>query len=138
MIWSSLIGLVGKIFGGVFGLKQKQGEIVQGALKTFESVQVSDSAYFAASSEAINSVYKNGGWLERGWRPTLMWACITINIARWAGYELPHLSPEELQHIYNFTYIGLGGYMPLRSMDKWMQGFQIGNILKKFVEKKII
>lgn len=138
MIWSSLIGLAGNIAGGIFGLKKKQGDIIQQSLKTLDGVNASDAAYFDASAKAVEAVYRNGGWLERGWRPALMWMAIGLIGARYFGYEPPGMTPTEIDHLYQFIYIGLGGYMPLRSLDKWMHGLQVGSVLKKFIEKKIL
>ena len=137
-IVSSIAGLLSTIFKGVFGFKKDQADTVQTALKTFNAVTNSEQAYFAASAASIASVYEKGSFLEKNWRPSLMWVCIGLIIARWFGYSPPGLTPEEITHLYTFIYIGLGGYIPLRSIDKWMQGFQIGAILKTFIQKKVL
>src|SRR3990167_4374531 len=132
---TSIAGLLSTIFTGIFGVKKEQSDTIERALKTFGDVSNSDQAYFAASASAITSVYTKGSWIETNWRPALMWTCIGLIIARWFGYAPPGLTPEEVTHMYTFIYIGLGGYIPLRSIDKWMQGFQIGAILKEFIKK---
>ena len=137
-IISSLAGLLSTIFTGIFGIKKEQSDALQTALKTFSEVANSDQAYFAASAAAISTIYSQGAFLEKNWRPSLMWVCIGLIIARWFGYSPPGLTPEEITHLYTFIYIGLGGYIPLRSIDKWMQGFQIGAILKTFIQKKVL
>lgn len=137
IIAAAIAGL-GNIFSGIMGFKGKQVEAVTGALNTFDAISQQDKAYFAASAAAIDAVYSKGSWIERTWRPALMWACIGLVLARWFGYVPPGLSPTEVEHLYTFIYIGLGGYMPLRSLDKWMQGFQIGSVLKNLITKKLL
>lgn len=140
MSWvAPVASLLGNIFTGIFGFKRDQANIMSESLQIFEHVQNADQAYFAASASAINSVYAQGSWIDKNWRPSLMWVCITLLVARWfLGYQPPGMSPAEIEHMYTFIYIGLGGYVPLRSMDKWMQGFQIGRLLKHFIEKKLL
>ena len=118
--------------------KEKQTEVVSTALNTFNAISEQDKAYFAASAAAIDAVYTKGSWIETNWRPAFMWVCIGLVVFRWYGWNPPGLTAEEINHLYTFVYIGLGGYMPLRSLDKWMQGFQIGNILKTLIQKKLL
>jgi len=139
MVWlTSLFGLLGNVATGIFGVKKEQADTVQRALESLGTVTTSDSAYFAASAAAITSVYQNGPLVERLWRPILMWGCLGMIMARWFGYVIPGMSPTEIDHVYSFIYIGLSGYIPLRSLDKYMQGFQIGGLLKQFISKKIL
>lgn len=137
-MWTAAIAGVGSIVSSIFGFKGKQTEVVSTALNTFGAVSDSDKAYFAASAAAIDAVYTQGSWIEKNWRPCFMWVCIGLVAARWYGYAPPNLTPTEVDHLYTFIYIGLGGYMPLRSLDKWMQGFQIGGVLKNLIQKKIL
>lgn len=138
MPWAAAITGLGSIVSSIFGFKGKQTEVVSTALNTFNAISEQDKAYFAASAAAIDAVYTKGSWIEVNWRPALMWICIGLVVARWCGYAPPGLSPEEVTHLYTFVYIGLGGYMPLRSLDKWMQGFQIGAVLKTLIQKKLL
>lgn len=137
-IITGLISLLGSIFGGIFGLKKEQAETLNKALDSLTTISDSDKAYFAAVATAIDAVYTKGSWIERTWRPVLMWVCTGLIVSRWFGWAPPGLDATEINHMYTFVYVGLGGYIPLRSVDKWMQGFQIGNLLKKFIEKKIV
>src|SRR3990167_3327262 len=135
MGWTAAISGITSTVSSIFGFKEKQTEVVSTALNTFNAISEQDKDYFAASAAAIDAVYTKGSWIETNWRPALMWVCIGLIIARWFGYAPPGLTPEEVTHMYTFIYIGLGGYIPLRSIDKWMQGFQIGAILKEFIKK---
>ena len=135
---ASVITGITSIVSNIFGFKGQQTEVVSTALNTFNAISEQDKAYFAASAAAIDAVYSKGSWIERNWRPTFMWVCVGLVLARWNGWSPPGLTAEEITHLYTFIYIGLGGYMPLRSLDKWMQGFQIGSILKTLIQKKLL
>ena len=137
-IIGGIISAIGSGIGGFFGLKQKQGEIVQSALSTLGSVQASDADYNAASARAIEAVYQNGSPVERLWRPCLMWLIMGILVARWFfGYVPPGIHASEITALYNWMEIGLIGYMPLRSLEKMTSMLNIGSILKTFVNKKL-
>ncbi len=134
---TSLFGLLGTAVTGLFGLKQKQGEAVVKGLSTFDAVVKADTDQVNSMSKAIEAVYQHGGVLERSWRPLFMYVCMGIIVARWFGYVPADLSPSEVEHVYTFAYLGMSGYV-MRSLDKWMMGFQIGGIVKHFIEKKIL
>lgn len=135
---ASLFGMLGTAVTGFFGLKAKQGEVVEKAIGTFETVAKGDSEQAAAAANAIKAVYEHGNGLERSWRPLFMYICMGLIVARWFGYAPSNLSPAEVEHLYTFMYIGLSGYITLRSLDKWMMGFQIGSVIKNFVTKKLL
>lgn len=135
---TALLGVVGSAIGGLFGMKKDQANVVQGALKSLDGLAGSDGVQAKAAAASIAALYVNGGWLERSWRPTLMWVTMGLIIARWFGYVPPGIDAEEINHIYTFLEIGLVGYIPLRSVDKALRGFQIGSILKKYIEKKVL
>jgi len=137
VITASILGLIGKVFGGVSDLRKQQGDLVGKALDGVEGITAADKAYFTASAQSIEALYRGGGWLERGWRPTFMWVIMGLIVAKWFGYIPPGITEGEAEHIYMFMYIGLSGYIPLRSLDKWMMGFQIGSLLKEFIRKKL-
>ncbi len=131
------MSLVGSGIGGFFGFKGKQAELVQGAIDVVGDVNRSDADYAQASANAISSLYENGPPIERMWRPLLMWIIIIMIVCRWFGLVPPHIEKEEVLIVYNWLEIGLIGYIPLRSMEKIMKGFQIGSVLKTFISKKL-
>ncbi len=130
-----LVGGITKAIGSFFGFKQKQGEVIEGAINTIGSVAQSDNQYAQAAAASITALYQNGPGIERLWRPTFMWIILGLVVARWWGYYPPYIADSEISRLYDFLEIGLIGYIPLRSVDKWMRGFQIGNVLKTFIEK---
>ncbi len=135
---ASLLGLIGSAVSGFFGFKKSQADALTGALGAVGEMNASDAQYATASATAIQAVYENGPPIERLWRPCLMWIIVVAIVSRWFGYQPPHMPQEEVMVIYNWLEIGLIGYIPLRSMEKIMKGFQIGSVLKTFISKKLL
>lgn len=134
---TGILSTVGTVVGGFFGFKKEQAKTIQSAVDVVGSSLDSDAAQSKASAEAIAALYQSGPPIERLWRPTFMWVILALVVARWFGYVPPHIPQEEIAYLYNFLEMGLIGYLPLRSVDKWIKGFQIGNVLKTFIEKKL-
>ena len=135
---TTLISTIGTAIGSLFGFKKAQADVVKGAIESISTAATADEEYAAAAARAVSSVYEHGNFLERSWRPAAMWVFLGLIVGRFFGYVPPGLSEEEVSSIYRFFEIGLIGYMPLRSLDKWMKGFQVGSILKEFIKKKIV
>lgn len=138
LIIGPIVTGVTSVFKGLMGLKTEQANVVGQAVNTLGTVAGADAQSAEATASAIAALYQNGGWLERNWRPAFMWMCITLITARWFGYAPPHMPQSEVAMIYQFMEMGLIGYGTLRSMDKWLKGFQIGSLLQKFIEKKVL
>ncbi len=134
----SIFSTVGGIFSGIFKLKSQQADIVSQSIGTLGTVVGADAQQSEAASNAVAALYSNGGFLERNWRPALMWICMFLVVSRWFGYAPGHISQEELMRIYDWLDIGLIGFLPLRSFDKWMRGMQISKIVTAFIQKKIV
>lgn len=132
-----LLSLIGNGIGGFFGFKKAQSDTITSAINVIGDAQDSDAQYAKASAKAISSLYENGPPVERLWRPLLMWVIIIMIVARWFGFIPPGITQDEVMVVYNWLEIGLIGYIPLRSVDKWIKGFQIGSVLKKYIEKKL-
>lgn len=135
---TAAIGAIGSIAKGIFGFKEEQAKIISETVAAASSIVVADQTYADAAARAIHSVYSEGPAVERLWRPAAMWIFLGLIVARFFGYVPPGLDAVEVENVYRFFEIGLIGYLPLRSMDKWMKGFQIGSILKEFIRKKVV
>lgn len=138
-IFGGVFSLLGSAVTGLFGMKKEQGEVVSKAIDSLQAIANGDSSQATATAAAITALYQYGNVLERSWRPLLMYIIIGMLGARWFfGVVPPHMTQTEIDMVYNLLQIGLIGYMPLRSLDKWMAGFQIGNVLKTFISKKLV
>lgn len=138
-LFSGLFGLLGTAVSGLFGMKKEQGEIVGKAIDSLKEIAGGDSSQAAATAASLAAMYQYGNFMERSWRPLLMYVFIGMLVARWFfGYVPPFIGATEVDWVYRMLEIGLIGYMPLRSLDKWMTGFQIGSVLKTFISKKLV
>ena len=136
--FAALLGTLGSAIGGFFGMKKEQGKVVSDAVSTIGDVTKADSERAQASADAIVAVYKYGGAYERAMRPTIGYIFTGLIVARWFGFTPVDLPEAEVAHLYQVLYIVLSGYIAARSLDKWMMGFQIGSVLKTFIEKKLV
>ena len=136
-MFPAILGFLGNTVGAFFGFKNQQAKVVESALDSLDAIQTSDAQYASAAAKSIAALYESGPPIERLWRPVAMWVFLSLIVARWFGYVPEHLNAAEIDHVYTWFEIGLIGYMPLRSLDKYVKGFQIGKILNTFVAKKL-
>lgn len=140
-IFLGLFSAVAGIFKGLFNFKQSQVEVVKDALGTISAVQSTDAEVSQAAASVLSQIMTNGSFLERNWRPTLMCLIILIIGSFWFGYIPPYFNeplPPMMERIFTMLEIGLMGYLPLRSIDKWVKMFQVGSILKMLISKRIL
>lgn len=138
----SVIGsTIGGFFTGLFGFKAEQAKTVQSALEVLKSVNDVDAVSATASAQALSAILTQGSWLEKNWRPIFMLICIAILIGCFFGYSPPFidkpLSPT-MERIWMMLQIGLGGYMPLRTLEKIVTQLNVGSILKTLTAKKVV
>lgn len=138
---SAIFGTITSLFSGLFSFKGDQAKTVQSALDVFKSVNDSDSQSVTAAASALQSILTQGSFLERNWRPLLMCILMGILVASFFGFVPTHLNDTvspTMEKIWTLLQIGLGGYLPLRTLEKVVQTLNIGSILKALVNKKIV
>lgn len=133
-----LLSLIGSGVSGFFGFKQSQGQVVQSAIDTIGQTMDADAEHSRAAAEAIAAIYQNGPPIERLWRPMLMWVLITIVVGRWFGFITTPLPDAEIAYIYQWLEIGLIGYLPLRTVDKFMTNLAVSKVLSQYISKKLV
>ena len=139
-VFAMLFGAIGSFFTGLFNFKGQQAQTVQEAIKLLGDVNTSEAQAQIAAANAISIILTQGSFIERNWRPVFMVICMTVIVSFWFGHIPPHfndnLSPM-MDKIMNLLEIGLGGYIPCRTIDKAIQQINIGSILKTLIQKKI-
>lgn len=138
---TALISTVGSFFTGLFNFKGEQARTVQDAIKVLAEVNQSDAQATVASAQALSSILTQGSFLEKNWRPVLMVILMIILVASFFGYIPSHLNDPvspTMEKIWTLLEIGLGGYLPLRTLEKIVQQINIGSILKSLINKKIV
>lgn len=139
-VLSMLFGFLGASVKGLFGFQGDQAKTVQDALGVLKSVNDTDGQVAVATSQAISAILTQGSFLERNWRPLFMVILMAIVVSFWFGYSPPNLNREMtpmMQQIWDLLKIGLGGYLPCRTIEKVVQQINIGSILKTLIGKKI-
>lgn len=139
-IIASIIGAVGSFFTGLFNFKGEQAKTVQDSLKLLSDINATDATSTAATAQALQNILTQGSFLEKNWRPVLMVLLMVIIGCWFFGYLPPHfndpVSPM-MDKMINLLTIGVGGYIPCRTIEKIMTQINIGSILKAFINKKI-
>ncbi len=141
VILSSIIGLIGTTISGLFNFKGEQAKTVQDSLEVLKSIDDNDSKSVVALSNAMNAILTNGSLLERNWRAVLMSVCVAILICSYFGYVPPHfnqpLTPMMAQ-VLELIKIGLGGYIVKGGVVEVARMFNIAQVIKTFIEKRLI
>lgn len=138
---TSLIGGIGSFFGGLFGFKGEQAKTVQSAFDVLKSVNDVDGQSITATANALSAILTQGSWLERNWRPFLMILLIVIVGCWFFGIVPPNfdapISPM-MDRVLTMLTIGVGGYIPCRTVEKIFTQMNLAAILKTFIQKKIM
>jgi hypothetical protein len=140
MPFVALFSMIGGAVKSFFGFKQAQADVVKSAVQTLTSVEATDAQVSQAAATVLSQIMTQGSFLERNWRPTLMILIIIIIGSYYFGYVPPHLNETlspMMERVFTMLEIGLMGYLPLRSIDKWVNMIQLGSIVKMLVSKRI-
>ena len=136
----AIIGGIGSFFGSLFGFKKKQAETVQTAFKVLNNAESTEAARTTAAAKIISSEAQAGG-LAAQWRPILMIVFAVMVVSFFFGYTPPHLekpmSPM-MAELFGLLKLGIGGYIGGRSLEKIASSFQLGKVLTKLIEKKLL
>lgn len=141
-IIGAIISGVGSAISGFFGFKAQQSANISEALKVLNDVNTSTAEKEKAVASVVMAETASESWLTRSWRPLLM-VCLAIMIfSYFLGYTTPNLlapMPENsaMAELFELLKIGVMGYLPLRSFDKFVSQLNIGKILQAFIDKKV-
>src|SRR5690349_14349615 len=117
-IITALFSFLGSAVKGVFDFKGEQAKSVQSAMDLIKSLDSNEAATLTAQANALSVILTQGSWLEKQWRPFLMFLLMIIIGCWFFGYVPPHfndpMSPM-MQEVLSLLKIGLGGYIPCRT-----------------------
>lgn len=137
---ASIFGFLSSAVSGLFGFKGDQAKTVQSALDLLKSINDVDGQSVTAASQALSAILTQGSWLEKNWRPMLMVVCIIIILASFFGFVPSHFNDPVtpmMDKVWTCVMIGLGGYIPCRTIEKVITQINIGSILKALIAKKL-
>lgn len=135
-----ILNLIGSALTGFFGFKGSQAKVVEKAMSVVGDANATAQARDVAAAQILIAEAQSESWLTRTWRPLFMVTFMVMLLSYWFGYVPPQLlgpMPPIIDEIFTLIQIGLGGYIPVRGLEKMLSQFQLGGILKKFVEKKL-
>lgn len=140
--------IIGMIFGGIFsaikgffGWRTEQAQTVQEAVKVLGDVTVSNAQREQAIASIISSESSSNYWLAACWRPLFMLIFMIIVLSFWFGYSPPQLNtpmPPMIGRIFDLIELGLGGYIPARTVEKIIAQLNLGSVLKTLINKNLL
>jgi hypothetical protein len=139
---ASIFGFLGSVVTSLFNFKGEQAKTVQNTLDLLKGLNDSDGQMTIAHAQALSALMTQGAYLERIWRPCLMFILMAIIGSYWFfGYIPPYfnqpMSPM-MQEIFGLLKIGLGGYIPCRTIEKIVNTLQVGQLLRDLINKKVL
>jgi hypothetical protein len=137
-IFLSLFSTIGGVLKGFFGWKQGQTEVVAAAVKVFGDVSASNAQREQAIAQIISAEAQAGG-LAANWRPLLMLLFMALLLSFWFGYTPPNISgpmPPMIQEVFDIIKIGIGGYIPARTVEKIVSQLNLASVLKTMLNGK--
>jgi len=72
----------------------------------------------AAAADIVKTEAASSHWLAANWRPLTMVTFVCLIVARFMGYTAPGLTEAEVLKLWDIIYLGLGGYVIGRSVEK--------------------
>lgn len=138
---SAIFGLVGNFFSGLFGFKKEQGAVLSDAIKVIDGATTSTAKEVQAIAAIIQAEAGSEKWIVAAWRPLMMLLFGGLLVSYWLGYAPPDidkpLSPM-MAEIFTLLKLGIGGYIGGRTLEKVVKSFNVGAIVKSFIDKKIM
>lgn len=138
---TGIFSVLGSFVTGIFNFKGEQAKTVQSSIDLLKSINDGDSQSQVATAQALQVILSQGSWLEKQWRPFLMVLLMVIIGSWFFGYVPPHfndpVSPM-MQEVITLLKIGVGGYIPCRTIEKVITTLNISSILKEVIKKKIL
>lgn len=141
-ILSTVFGFLGKAVGGIFNLKQQQGDLIAKSIDLINTIQDSEAKAKVAAMTALVAESQSEGWLTRSWRPLAFVGFTGLLFAYFFGYAPSAVLGNDLPPIVSRIFdlietVLLAGY-PARTVEKVMKSFMLNKALMAFVEKKIL
>lgn len=147
-MWPAIVSIVGSVFsavsGGfkaVLGVKQVQADVLKGAMQILQDAGSSAAQREHAIASVVISEAQSSYPIAAIWRPLLMLIFAGMLISFWLGYVPPGIQgplPPMLAEIFLILKIGIGGYIPARTVEKIIDKIQISKAINAFIDKKLV
>lgn len=142
----SLLAIIPSIFGaissatsGFFSVGEKKIELMGTLVKTVGDANTSASDRETAIAAVIAAEAGSSSRLAATWRPMLMviFACILVSF--WFGYAPANIEgemPPMIAEIFFLIKLGIGGYIPARTIEKIVNQLSVSKVIQKLLEKR--
>ena len=134
-ILTGALSLLGTGLKGFFGIKEKQADLINGAMAVVSDVNASDNARAVAAARIISAESRSESWIARSWRPLAAITFVILDLLVILG--IIHVAPNVAEHLQIVSYGCIFGYMSLRTIDKLVKELSLGKVLKAFIESKV-
>lgn len=137
-MWTAIIGTIGSIVKGIFGLKEEQAKTVSEAIKVVSDTNSSNSQREQAIASIITAEANSESWITRSWRPLAMVSFLVLIYLYFFGIVPENVDKHVIDRLFDLITIGISGYIPARTIEKIVSQIRIGKILQTFIEKKLL
>ncbi len=118
-MFSSIVTAISSIVAPVIDRIFPDAEAAQKAKhELLMELSKNESQLQKAVASIIQAEAASTHWLAANWRPLTMLTFVGLIVARWFGLVAPNLSEAEYLKLWDIVYIGLGGYMGGRTIEK--------------------
>lgn len=139
---TSALGFLGGVVKGIFGVKKKQADITQKTIELVSTIQSDEAKAKVAAFQYAIAETKSESWITRTYRPLIPVVYLMFFVSFALGYTPEALLAKEMPPIIAGMFdilntIVLIGY-PTRTVDKLVKQINLGQIIKAFINKKIL
>lgn len=128
-------GIAG-VIKGIFGLKDKQAEIILEGIKTVGNIAPAAATELQSIAAIVQAEASSEHWLTASWRPIVMMLLVIPVVLNAFGQI--HMDAEQLKFHYTTVEIGLAGYVGARTVEKVTRTALFNRLIQSYVDKKVL
>lgn len=134
-----LLSLFSSGIKGLFGVKQAQVDVIKSSVDVLNSGIANDAQKTTAVAQILTAEASSGYWLAACWRPMFMCIFMVMIISFWFGHSPPQLNasmPPMIGRLFDLIELGLGGYIPCRTLEKIVSQINLSSVIKQLIGNK--
>lgn len=137
-MWATGLGFLGKIVGGIFGLKNRKADLMKDGIQLASQIKSDDAKASVAAFQMAIAETQSESWLTRTYRPMIPFIYTLFFLAFAFGYVPQALlgpMPPIIAGMFDvMNTIVLVGY-PARTIDKIAKQINLGKIANVFIQQ---
>jgi len=135
---TSIIGLLGSVVSGFFGLRTEQKQVVSSAINTIQDLNASEKDRAVAYAVYMQSEANSQYWLAACIRP-LIALCLLLLVCAWFfGFAPPNLEkamPPFIDKAVETLMVFIGVYVPSRSFEKIVNTIMTSKVINNYIQR---